>query len=256
MYDFNCRASRLINTSYKQVDSALKIFIDYIENTDIINDYINTCNRENFNVENEVKDVQQSYGRYIFDLGNTVEEEVFSSYKILKYIVDNNCDITMLGRGYSHSNKYQDIVKEFNHGLSLILIQHIEAYLRKIIISMGYDEEVTYMITVHGGQVNISKDNSTINATQNNNGSNIDELMRLVSSIKALLDDTIPEDEKELINDNIEAIQEQLKNDKPKKGLIKTCINGLNSAILGIPNAIELCENLKIFINYIQQQIH
>ena len=102
----------------------------------------------------------------------------------------------------------------------------------------------------------ISKDNSTINATQNNNGSNIDELMRLVSSIKALLDDTIPEDEKELINDNIEAIQEQLKNDKPKKGLIKTCINGLNSAILGIPNAIELCENLKIFINYIQQQIN
>ena len=112
------------------------------------------------------------------------------------------------------------------------------------------------MITVHGGQVNISKDNSTINATQNNNGSNIDELMRLVSSIKALLDDTIPEDEKELINDNIEAIQEQLKNDKPKTGLIKTCINGLNSAILGIPNAIELCENLKIFINYIQQQIN
>ena len=81
----------------------------------------------------------------------------------------------MLGRGYSHSNKYQDIVKEFNHGLSLILIQHIEAYLRKIIISMGYDEEVTYMITVHGGQVNISKDNSTINATQNNNGSNINK---------------------------------------------------------------------------------
>ena len=43
----------------------------------------------------------------------------------------------MLGMGYSHSNEYQDIVKEFNHGLSLILIQHIEAYLRKIIISMG-----------------------------------------------------------------------------------------------------------------------
>ena len=69
------------------------------------------------------------------------------------------------------------------------------------------------MITVHGGQVNISKDNSTINATQNNNGSNIDELMRLVSSIKAYMENTIPEDEKKIINDNIEAIQEQLKKD-------------------------------------------
>ena len=38
--------------------------------------------------------------------------------------------------------------------------------MRKIIISMGYDEEVTYMITVHGGQVNISKDNSTIVFTE------------------------------------------------------------------------------------------
>ena len=86
MYDFNCRASRLINTSYKQVDSALKIFIDYIENTDIINDYINTCNRENFNVENEVKDVQQSYGRYIFDLGNTC---------LLYTSISRNCSIVL-----------------------------------------------------------------------------------------------------------------------------------------------------------------
>lgn len=255
MYDFNCRANRLINASYMQVESALKMFIDYIENTDIINNYINTCNRENFDVEFEVKEVYESYGGCIFELGNTVNEEVFSSYKILKYILDNSCDITTLGMGYSYSNKYQDIVKEFNHGLSLILIQHIEAYLRKIVIAMGYDEEVIYMITVNGGQVNISKDNSTINAIQNNNGSGSDGLISIVSSIKSLIDDTIPKDEKELIIENVDAIQEQLEADKPKKGLIRACINGLNTAILAIPNAINLCENLKIFINYVQEQI-
>ena len=48
---------------------------------------------------------------------------------------------------------------------------------------MGIDDNIQYNITVNGGQVNLSQDNSTLNAVQNNNGVDIAKMQSLIERI-------------------------------------------------------------------------
>lgn len=254
-YDFNCIANRLLRVSYVEVNSVLKKFVNYIDKTPIIYEYINSCNRNDFDIKSEIEEVSKGYGRYIFDLGDTFEEEIFTIYNIFKYIVDNELDMSGIARAYNtRSKKFDEIIKSFNNRVSLIFINHISDYLTKIGIEMGYDEEAKYMITNNGGQVNISRDNSTLNATQNIN-TNSEELLSLVREINKLLDDSIPNDEREIIQESVEIIESELQSNEPKKGLIKSCVNGIKMAIANIPTAIKLCNNVQQFIEYVMHKI-
>ncbi|WP_271846383.1 hypothetical protein [Clostridium tertium] len=250
-YDFRCISNRLLNATYYEMESVLNMFINCIESTPIIYDYVNSCDIGVFDTEKEVNEVREAYGNAIFELGVTIEEETARIYSILKYISENKIDISIIARAYARGSKsYNEYTKGFNNRISLILINHISDYLTKISINMGYDEEVKYMITVNGGQVNISKDNSTLNATQNI-GVNSDELGKMITSIKSLIDQDISNDDKELIEESVETIQSELQNGEPKKAIVKSCLRGLKLAITNIPTAIELCNNIEQFINYV-----
>lgn len=120
---------------------------------------------------------------------------------------------------------------------------------------MGLDEEVNYMITNNGGQVNISRDMSTLNAVQNV-GAKSDELINLVGEINRLLKvSEISDEQREIIGESIDTIQNELQANSPKKGLIKACITGLKAAISGIPTAIELYENINQLIEFVTSNI-
>lgn len=164
-------------------------------------------------------------------------------------------NITTIAMGYSSSKYYQEKVKAFHDRVTLVLVNHIENYLMNIVIDMGYDEEVKHMITVNGTQVNISNGNSTLNAVQNNTNNEPSELIKIIDAIKESIDKDIPEDDKEIILENVETIQEQLESEKPKKGLIKTCIAGINTTIMALPHAIQLSENVNQFIEYVKEFI-
>lgn len=248
--EFRSISSRLIQSSYEDIFPILNIFINTIENQEIIFEYIKNCKRDSYDVEAEVETVCRDWSG-IFSLGNTAEEEVYTIYHILKYIGEKQMNITMIAMGYSRSKYYQEKVKAFHDRVTLVLVNHIENYLMNIAIDMGYDEEVKHMITVNGTQVNISNGNSTLNAVQNNNNNESSELIKIIDDIRgSIIDESIPKEEKELILENVEAIQEQLESDKPKKGLIKTCLSGLNTTIMALPHAIKLAENVKQFIEY------
>lgn len=256
-FDFRSIGNRLLRAPYLQIKPVLKMFITYTYNTSLIHDYINSCKREGFDVKKEVEEVYKGNGQFVFDLGTTSEEEIFSIYNILKYISENDIDFYYVARAYSNSRgtkTYDEIVRNFSDQISLILIQHISNYLTKIGIEMGYDEEVNYMITNNGGQVNISKDNSILNATQNI-GASSHELIKLVETINSLIDETVPEEEKEIIIESVEAIKNELQSNEPKKGVIKSCIRGLKAATINIPVAIKLCDNIKQFIEFVSLQI-
>lgn len=252
--EFRSVSSRLIQSSYEDIFPILNIFINTIEKQEIVYEYIKNCTNDGYDVKKAFED---AYGDWdnIFLLGNTVEEEVYTIYNILKYILDNNVDITMITMGYSRSKYYQEKVKAFHDRVTLVLVNHIDNYLMNIAIDMGYDEEVKHMITVNGTQVNISNGNSTLNAVQNNNNNESSELIKIIDAIKGSIDKDIPEDEKEIILENVETIQEQLESEKPKKGLIKTCIAGLNTTIMALPHAIQLSENVNKFIEYAKEFI-
>ena len=156
-FEFNSMANRLLRSSYQEFNHALKRFLGYIDSIELIKEYIQSCTRDNFDVKKAMEDMDSS-GRGILDLGNTDEEEVYTVYNALLYIAEKGFNYYTIGRSYSGKKNFNEIIKDFNDKFSYILIIHISGYLTKIGIEMGIDEEVNYMITNNGGQVNISRE--------------------------------------------------------------------------------------------------
>ena len=105
-YDFNSCSNRLLQAEYEDYAGVLAKFEKYIDRTPIISDYIHDCGSCDWNLENEIKEVQGSYGKLIFSLGETDGEEIRNVYAVLSYLVENNssvyCGVAM---GYSSSSK-------------------------------------------------------------------------------------------------------------------------------------------------------
>lgn len=82
----------------------------------------------------------------------------------------------------------------------------------------------------NGGQMNIANDNATIYATYNHYEEE-SELEALINQIKDSDLSEFSEEEQEVLIDNIDILQEQLANDEPKKGFIRTAIAGIGGLI-------------------------
>ena len=161
IYDFNSISNRLMQADFNDYNGVLSKFLNYINTTAVISDYVKDCGICIQNLDEEFREVANSYGNSIFTLGDTDDEEVCNVYAILNYIVEHNIEIHYgLAWGYASSKKYQDKVKGFNERVVMVLIRHIERYLTKVGIDMGLDEKSTYTITVHNGQVNVANDNA------------------------------------------------------------------------------------------------
>ena len=92
-YDFNSCSNRLLQANYEDYADVLGKFVNYIDSTPIISDYIHDCGSCDWNLESEVKEVQGSYGRLIFSLGETDSEEIRNVYAVLRYLVENNSSV-------------------------------------------------------------------------------------------------------------------------------------------------------------------
>lgn len=225
--DFLSLSNRLIQADFRDYSTVLSRFTRFIRDIDIINDYIVDCGPCEMNLEQAFQKVQSS--RYIFDFGNTNEEEIRNISAILNYIVDNNIDVAyQLGLSYSSSTHFQDHVKAFNERVVMILINHIENYLTKIGIDMGVDEKINYNITVHNGQINIANDNAVINANSIISSTQVEQMYGLISDIsKAAKKSNLSTEDEEILESNLEVIEEEIKKEKPRKGFIKAAIAGL-----------------------------
>lgn len=227
-YDFNSFSNRLLQADFRDYTDVLAKFLDFINRTPIIFDYISDCGQCDWDLEDEVKQVQSSFGRLVFSTGDTEEEEVRNVYAVLQYIVERAIEVQYgIGIGYSSSTQYQDRIKAFNERFVMVLIRHIERYLTKVGIDMGLDEKVVYNVTVQNGQAIIANDNANVTATANV-GLNTDELKQLIHAVRANAN-TLAADEKEAVSDSLEVIEVEATAEKPKKGMLKTAIATLNN---------------------------
>lgn len=227
-YDFNSFANRLLQADFRDYTNVLKKFITQIECTPIIFDYICGCGDCDMDIEASIKQIQMSYGREIFLIGETDEEEIRNVYAILKYITEHNLEVHYsIAAGYSSSNKFQDKVKGFNDRFVMVLIRHLERYLTKVGIDMGMDEKITYNVTVRDGQVNIATDGATVNAT-NQIGVDAQRLNELVSDIRNILN-TLSENDQETVRECLDVIEIEADSEVPRKSMLKTAINTLKN---------------------------
>lgn len=223
---FRSIASRTINADYQEFDSILKMFIDYIASEQIIVDYINGIDVKINDIVEEVNNALNSMRGWL-NTGNTIDEEIVKTYAILKYIVDNKMSVLNVCMPYSASNKFNDKVRGFGNRVILPFVNHINDYLMEISIDMGFDENEKYIITMHGGQFNLAKDSSVINASQNN-GIDANQLNGLMADVLKHIQQG-SEADKEIVIDSLEVIKSELSSDTPKKGFLKTAITGLQA---------------------------
>lgn len=252
--DFRTISSRLLNSRCSDFDDNLKRFYLYIEKESIIKDYIISCidKEKDYNIEKDMEEISNSYGQLIFSSYLEENEEISFTYQLVKNIYENSISYRKYVWGYSSSNQFQDKINGFIYKVISPFVTHINRYLERIFTEMGFDEDIKYYITVNeGGQFNMSRDNSTLNATQNNNNINIDEeVAKLKACLKAKnVDEKIQEE----IIENAEAIQEEIKKEKPRKGLLKTLSNGLQESAKLVPEVMEVGANIATIIQFINQ---
>lgn len=252
MYDYNCISNRLLQANFQDYNSVLKKFVNYISNTEIIDDYIRDCGICEFNLEEKFKQIQKSYGIFIFSLGDSEQEEVRNIFAYLVYIVDHDININSgITYAYSDSDKYQEMLKGFNERVVNVLIRHIEQYLTKIGMDMGMDEKITYNISVKNGQVNIANDNSRLEAT-NKVSSVSDELNNLINNIRVLSEEQeLTDEEKNILDCNLENISEEFKKDEPRKKFLESSA----SVIKAIKGTAEFGAAIIALIQFLQQII-
>nr|WP_302286797.1 hypothetical protein [Catenibacterium mitsuokai] len=249
IYDYNCISNRLLQANFEDYNSVLKKFLNFISNTEIINDYIKDCGDCCWDIDKIMEEVQNSYGHEIFVLGDSYEEEVRNIYAILNHIVQHNTFIYAgIAMGYSNSTKYQDMVKGFNERVVNVLIRHIEQYLTKIGMDMGIDEKITYNISVKNGQVNIANDNSRLEAT-NKVSSVSDELNNLINNIRILSENQgLSDEEKNILDCNLENISEEFKREEPRKKFLESSV----SVIKVMKGTVEFGAAIAALIQFIQ----
>lgn len=103
-------------------------------------------------------------------------------------------------------------------------------------------------VTGHA-QVNIANDNSTISATQNN-GIDYNELERLISNLLAHVDSIEDKKDREIANERIEVIREELRKDRPRKSILNAAINAIK-AVAGTAEFVAAALAIYTFINSI-----
>ena len=193
MSEFNNCSSRLLQAAWGDYMNLLRKFIKYLDTTQIVSEYIQSCGGYDVTMDDEIKQACETYVDYYFTLGESKEEEVSTVYTVIKYISQNYQDVPYcLVYSYGQAKKGKDNLKAFNDRFVLALINDVSQYLTKVGIQMGMDENVTYNIS--GNQVNFAKDNANINAVQNNNGMNADELKNLISAMRRELSEELSDE--------------------------------------------------------------
>ena len=222
---FNSKANRLMQAPYADYIDVLKKFISYIDTTEIIKDYIESCGGYN----SEIKFLlDQAKNNEIEEFPvETDEDEVRFIYSMLKHIASTYTEfpmvyICMFGEVDSlHVN-----LEQFNHRMTSVLIMHISDYLKEIGIEMGLDDNTTFVVS--GGQFNYARDNSKIYAVQNNGiATNAEEFAKLFEALRNEINTLGNSEDRTDASESVETIEKELKSEQPNESVLKTCFKFL-----------------------------
>lgn len=95
---------------------------------------------------------------------------------------------------------------------------------------MGIDDRIVYNITVRDGQVNIANDNANISATNTVGSIDIQELNRLIDTVRTEASKSkLTNDDMEIVDNGLDVIGEESQSYSPRKKFIKTAITGIKT---------------------------
>lgn len=244
---FNKLVSNVINAHFEEQNDALKELIIYIEETELILNYIHSLEFEIVGLEDDIEEIVNSHGLQGLDLGSDSRKKLYLLYTTFKYIIDKDISTTYFGRYYSRGKKYQDMAKAFGDYLVYPFYSIIEDYLSDIAIDMGYDEDSKYKIIANGSgtQIILAEGNSVVDATQNNNF-DIDILNEKLEELKQLIYTIEDVEQKDALIGNVNIISEEVKKPKRDISVLKNAFNNLKFIGNGISKLPDLVAGIAI----------
>jgi len=248
-------SSTLLNsTNDVEADRALKKFLHFINNEPLVCDFIAKHNK----VFYDMKELTKNVGFHTrFDIPLDDSEEVAFIYQLLQYVSDNNIRYSAVTFGYGTSNKYRDMIREFNREVTQILYSRINRYLRELEIEMGLNEKQGGIVINQGpnGQLIMAK-HGDVQAAQNNTATSNDELLEIIQTFIAELNAN-PISEAELqedILDDLTDIADATQNgEQPRKSLIRRTLEKLKSINELSAEGTILALNAQHLISYLGQ---
>lgn len=99
---FRVLASNVMNTYFKEQGDALKELINYINETPLIYDYLQSISYDITGLEENLDSINSSYGREALNLGTNTQQRVYLLYKTFEYILDKNMSTYIFGWYYTN----------------------------------------------------------------------------------------------------------------------------------------------------------
>lgn len=249
---FRKHGNNVIYAHYREQNDLLKEFIDYIDETYLIRNYIESFKYDIEGLEENIKNIYSSYGRECLDLGSNGGKRLYLLYTTFKYIIANDLETIYFGWFYANSSKYQDMAQCFGNRMVYPFISEVEEYIKDIATDMGYDDNNKYEINVNssGVQVNLANGNSSIEAAQNNY-LNTNEINDEILKLENLLEKIEDEEKRSTLKGNIELIKGEVVKAYPDRNLLKTSFNSLKliiGSIAMLPDFIEGINKLGLLL--------
>lgn len=103
-------SSQMLKIDSEEEINFIQMYFDYISNTPVIFEYIQSCHKIDYNFEEEYRN--KSWND-VLDLPPSQEELVDFVYQLIEYILTGNRRLFSFGQGYTRSNKFADLIQAF-----------------------------------------------------------------------------------------------------------------------------------------------
>ncbi|MDK6729051.1 MULTISPECIES: hypothetical protein [Aerococcus] len=245
------KTSQVNNANYRDQNAYLTELMQFIDQTPILKEYIDSIYIPIDNISGIVHQTIEGYDFGTFKLDSDEKKRTNFLCQVLKTIANENISSYKFGMGYTSSKKFDDMARQFSYNLVLPFIRNIEGYLVDISADMGTDREASFYIEVRGGQVNVAQHNAHIEAIQNNSYDT--EVTKKLDFLKEQIDSLEDSDSKEVLNNNLIMIENQLTKQSPDKGVLNNGLKTLKligQTIIATPQFIQSIDWLsQYFIN-------
>ena len=240
-------ARRLSRTDYSQCDTNLKRFMNIIQSTSIISDFISKKNTTAYDIETIIK----SRGWLNpFEISADTSEEISFEYQLLSYAIENyNGDFTRLYGSYfytSSKSTRNDEMQKFIEHIINPLIDYISEYLRYCYEKALREESKDNLNPIGGVTATVVIGSSVDGNVSTNNAINSEiqtDAIELIYTIKEALETEFFDDKREIL-EILQQIEEDIHmQQKPKKGFLsalKALCSGSASVVSLITALIKL----------------
>lgn len=252
-FEFRTIAGRVTRAKFSDAIALLQQFVEFIERTPLIADYVHSCKLPipEQELKDDVQGVAESYGRNRFQFATSVEGEIAQLFGIMRMVAESKNDRLLfgIGRAYNHGNP-QENTDGFIYAIVQRFIEDINLYLHELSMNIRTDVEKSYVINNNNGQVVISNNSSNVSVTQSNMDTVADFQNRKVELMDALGQSQATGDQLAQIRNSLLAIEESLKGGK-NRTVLAALTSGLESIASTVANGalfVTKVRELSVFI--------